>query len=303
MNRTTSISVIVPSYNCGPYLAEAIGSILSQTVPVNQIIVVDDGSTDDTAQVVGLFPQVQYIRKANGGISSARNAGLDVARGEFITFLDADDRWRPGFVERMHSLLRADPAAVCGFANFVRFDHETRDLLGDQFRMYPESLRTPFGWIPKSRAFKELVSCQEFPAYMQVTMFRRSLIKSLRFNERLMLGEDSNFALSAFMRGNVVFTNDVLAEVRRHTTNTTRDYREMVVHTLNSLRALTPHVTGANLAAFRDRLVKSHISAAIYQASTGRVRDGLRNYRDGLRVRGAPMRKIKGAVRMAMALI
>lgn len=309
MNRQT-VSVIVPTYNCGQYIGQAIDSILGQTHPPEQIIVVDDGSTDDTEQVVRRYgPQrIEYIRQTNAGVSAARNAGLDAAIGDLVTFLDADDRWRPTFVERMRELM-TNPAAVCAFANFVRFDDETGDVLKDQFAYYPE-LRVPLQdeptaavrSIPRDYAFRSLIGMGEIPAFTVVMMFRRSMIGGLAFDSSLTVCEDTHFALRAFMRGDVAFTSEVLCEVRRHGANATLEHHTVALHKLRALKALRPYVNGADIAAYRDRLVKAHVDAAIYQTKSGNVRDGLRTYLDGVLVPSSPMRKIKGSVRVALAL-
>jgi glycosyltransferase involved in cell wall biosynthesis len=307
--RCSTVSVIVPTYNCAPFIAEAIDSILGQTRPPDQIIIVDDGSTDGTEQVVRRFddPRIEYIRQKNAGVSSARNTGLAAARCEFVTFLDADDRWRPTFVEQLHGILSADPTVVCAFANFVRFDHSTGSVLPDQFENYPELSRpappNSFVRLPQDQAFATLVSCGEIPAYTQVMMFQRALIESIRFNTDLALCEDNHWALRTFMQGAVVYTDEVLADIRRHDSNATRDYRELARHKLRSLKALAQYVAGTtNLVAYRDRLVKAHFDAALYETQLGRVRAGLTNYLSGLLVRGSPMRKLKGSVRMALVL-
>jgi len=91
------VSVIVPCYNRADIVAETIESVLAQSYQLLEIIIVDDGSTDDTREVVMRYsdPRIRYFYKANGGLSSARNAGLDEARGEYIAFLDSDDVWHP----------------------------------------------------------------------------------------------------------------------------------------------------------------------------------------------------------------
>ena len=96
------VSVIIPAYNYEDYVAEAIDSVLAQTYPYVEIIVVDDGSTDRTAQVVAGFGcRVCYERKVNGGLATARNYGIERAQGDLLVFLDADDLLEPSAIERM----------------------------------------------------------------------------------------------------------------------------------------------------------------------------------------------------------
>lgn len=298
-----STSVILPTYNCGRFIAEAIESILGQTLPPDQIIIVDDGSTDNTEHVVRRFndSRIEYIKQRNGGVSNARNTALSVARGEYIAFLDADDRWRPAYLERMHTLLASDPGAACAIANFVRFEHPSGRLLADQFTYYPELARPEpgsFVTIPKQKAFSVLVSCGEIPAFTPVMMFRRAMLDPIRFDTTLRLCEDTTFVLQVFMRGAVIYTDEVLADVRRHDSNCSRDVAEMSIHKLRALQALAPHVTGVHAAAFHDRLVKAYIDAALY-----RVRSGWQHYREGLRIPGSRRRKLKALVRMALSLV
>jgi len=313
MNSKTrvSVSVIVPCYNDARFLGEAIDSILAQSVGPEQIIIVDDGSTDDTELVVRRHrdARIEYIKQSHAGVATARNAGLNAAGGEFVTFLDADDRWGPELIERLHGFLADDPTAVCAFSNFVWFSHATGKIVRDQFPSYPELRRpvllkgvpTAFARIPKERAFGVLVGCNEIPAYLQVTMFRKAPIESLRFDPTLVLGHDINFALQTFLQGGVIFTDEVLAEVRLH--DPSRDAAETAVHKLDGLKALAPHVTRTvDLAAYHDRLVKAHIDAALYQTKTGCVRAGLRSYRDGLRIAGSRLLKFKGGMRLALAI-
>ena len=89
------VSVIVPVYNGERFLDEALRSILDQTYPSVEIIVVDDGSVDQSAEIIQAYKNIQYIYQANQGVTVARNTGVSVAQGEFIAFLDQDDRWTP----------------------------------------------------------------------------------------------------------------------------------------------------------------------------------------------------------------
>jgi GT2 family glycosyltransferase len=305
-----SISVIVPSYNAGRLLAEALDSILEQTLPIEQIIVVDEGSTHDTAKLVARYTnrRIQYIQRPHEGIASACNAGLDAARGEFITFLHAGDRWSPAFAERMHDFLAADPGIACAFGNFAHLDEVSGKMLGDQFRFYPE-IRRPVllrdapnahGRIPKEKAFGALVACSDIPAYLQVMMFRRSAIENLRFEPALGQGADTSFALQAFMRGMVVFTDEVLAIVRQPGEN---DALNLAVPRLGGLQAIAPHVTRErDVAPYQQRLIKARIDAALSLMKRGQVRAGLRTFKQAFQFKGSRLRKFKGSMRMFAAL-
>jgi glycosyltransferase involved in cell wall biosynthesis len=106
------ISVVIPTYNSAAVLADAVDSILTQTRPADEIIVVDDGSTDGTAEVCGAYgDKIRYIRQANQGASIARNAGISAARGDWLAFLDADDVWEPRKLELQLAALDQHPEA------------------------------------------------------------------------------------------------------------------------------------------------------------------------------------------------
>ncbi|MDN7012324.1 glycosyltransferase family 2 protein [Methanoculleus sp. FWC-SCC3] len=108
-----AVSVVIPLYNKGPYITRAINSVLAQTVREFEVIVVDDGSTDDGAEVVGGFgdPRIRLIRQENRGVSAARNRGIEAARGELVAFLDADDEWMPRHLEALLRLREKYPQA------------------------------------------------------------------------------------------------------------------------------------------------------------------------------------------------
>ncbi|MGQ9686405.1 MAG: glycosyltransferase family 2 protein, partial [Thiobacillaceae bacterium] len=105
-----SVSVVIPAYNAAWCVGRAIDSVLAQDYRDFELIVVDDGSTDDTAKVLAAYGDaIHVIGKPNGGMSSARNAGIAAARGEFIAFLDADDWWLPGKLARQVALMQSRP--------------------------------------------------------------------------------------------------------------------------------------------------------------------------------------------------
>ena len=109
------VSVLIPTYNCARFLSQAIDSVLAQTFQDFEILVVDDGSTDDTAQVVARYPRVRYIRREHCGVSASRNAAVAAATGEIVVFLDADDFWLPEKLEKQVTYLDENPNCMLIF--------------------------------------------------------------------------------------------------------------------------------------------------------------------------------------------
>src|SRR5947209_609603 len=109
-----AVSVIIPAYNYATYLPKAIDSVLKQRFTNYEIIVVDDGSTDNTADLIAKYgDRVRYVYQKNAGLPSARNTGIKAARGDYVGFLDADDEWHPNFLQNaMETFARLSPDFV-----------------------------------------------------------------------------------------------------------------------------------------------------------------------------------------------
>jgi glycosyltransferase involved in cell wall biosynthesis len=136
---TPRFTAIVPAYNGTETVGATIRSILTQTATDLELIVVDDGSTDGTQDLVRSFQsdsRVELIEQTNGGVSVARNTGIERARGEFVSFLDHDDIWMPTYLETMGLTLSEAPRAGLGFADGFSFQHGS-------FRVRRKSL---FNW-------------------------------------------------------------------------------------------------------------------------------------------------------------
>lgn len=133
------ISVVIGAYNAERWLAATIESVQAQTFGDLEIIVVDDGSTDATAEVArGFGEAVRLIRKANGGSASARNRGIEAARGRYIAFLDADDLWHPKKLARQMRLFTEQPELAWCYTDAVFFGAATGDVLwrsGESFAL------------------------------------------------------------------------------------------------------------------------------------------------------------------------
>lgn len=117
------VSVLIPTYNSGRFLGDAIESVLTQTFKDYEIIVVDDGSTDNTAQVVAQYPQVKYIQREHCGVSATRNAAVAAATGEIVAFLDADDLFVADKLEKQVAYLDENPDCMLVFTKAENFYH------------------------------------------------------------------------------------------------------------------------------------------------------------------------------------
>jgi glycosyltransferase involved in cell wall biosynthesis len=310
-----SVSVIIPAYNSEAYVGEAIASVLGQTHEDFELIVVDDGSTDGTRDRASAFrdDRIQVISTANQGVGPARKTGLDVSAGEIITYLDADDRWRPKKLATELELLRAEPAVGVTFANFVRFTDEG-EWLPDQFRFYHElsGIRTRAaaagpGRVIEGSSFEALVGFGEFPTFQQAMAFRREVISDIRpaslekdAEGVITFHEDLDFCLRAFARTRVAFFTEPLVEVRRHEGNATAQWDRAYRAKLNNLRALErdlQDLPAGDRRALLRRAGMEWVRVGRAEARRGRLGTAL-----GCYVRGAVAGQLLSAGKAALAL-
>jgi glycosyltransferase involved in cell wall biosynthesis len=183
------VSVVMPVFNGAAHLAETLWSVLEQSYQATELIVVDDGSTDDSLRIVAAeAPEARVIRQSNAGVSAARNRGLSEARGRYVIFLDQDDVWHPEQLARQVAWLEAHPdhgAAVCRY-------HHWRPVNG----VYPEPAGI-WGTDPGLRidpAFTGFVYHQflfDCWALTSGTLLRRDIVSAAGgFDEHQEFGED-----------------------------------------------------------------------------------------------------------------
>ncbi len=126
------VSVVIASYNMGHYLREAVASVLAQTYPNFEVEIVDDGSTDDTPRILQQWagdPRVRCHRQANAGQARAKNKGVELSRGRFVAFLDADDVWNPEKLAQQMPLFRGRPELGVVYSDYQCMDGEGRPLV------------------------------------------------------------------------------------------------------------------------------------------------------------------------------
>jgi glycosyltransferase involved in cell wall biosynthesis len=241
------VSVVMPAYNAAPYIGEAIRSVIGQTWPHWELIVVNDGSTDGTAEVVRSFtdPRIHMVEQTNAGVSSARNKALDEARGAFVVFLDADDRLPPNSLKARVEALLAHPHAAFADGDVLAWDHAT-GALGPLHR--PRYTGPPF-----DRLMRMDPSIFFGPSWM----VRRSAIGGTRLPVGMTHAEDLAFYLVLARRGDYVACGEPVLHYRRGHGSAMSDldgldrgYMALYHHAM----ALDPPATGEQLGRLWRRI-------------------------------------------------
>jgi glycosyltransferase involved in cell wall biosynthesis len=214
-----SVAVAIACYNHGRFLAEAIESVLAQNCPVDELIVVDDGSTDDTETVAKRYPAVSYVWQANQGLSSARNTGLGHARSDYILFLDADDLLFPNAIADSRACLEANSGAA-----FVFGGHQLIDAQGAVLTNFPARL--------DRQGLAGLLEGNHIAMHATVLYRRRLLLDSGGFDESLRACEDYDVYLRLSRQYPIAGYDTISTKYRRHGANMT----ENPVHMLRSAK-------------------------------------------------------------------
>jgi len=202
------ISVIIPAYNYGRFIAEAIESALGQTVVPGEIVVVDDGSADDTGAVVqGFGDRVRYVRQENRGVSEARNRGVAETTGELVAFLDADDTWEPTKLEKQVERFAADAEVGLVHCGMREFDSVTDETLG--FRVEGGD-----GQVAEELLVWERPVVNVSGSAVMVS--RKAFEEAGGFDPRLKCGEDWDLCYRIARRYKAGFVSEPLVNYRIH---------------------------------------------------------------------------------------
>jgi glycosyltransferase involved in cell wall biosynthesis len=207
MARTIEISAIIPTYNRRELVQRAIESVLAQTHPVEEIVVVDDGSTDGTGDALRARygERIRYHWQANAGVSAARNAGMAIASGRYFALLDSDDLWRPQKTALQAAWLDAHPEFGLVLCDVLRVDADGNP---DNIFHRREVLRED-GWALRWL----LLNPSLVPAS---TMFRREVFETCGgFDAALRTAEDIDFHLRVARRWRIGVVEEVLVEAMR----------------------------------------------------------------------------------------
>lgn len=205
------MSVILPTFNRSSVLPRAIDSVLNQTLNDLELIIVDDGSTDETQTVIEAYEdeRIQYIEHStNMGVSQARNTGLRASRGEYVAFLDSDDTWLPQKLERQVTHLRSASAnTVAAYCNVTRRRNTSFKQAGEY--LFSE----PVGYEGGSDLLEDVLALNVALHSGSTLLVDRAAISNLWFDPQLEILEDVDFLLQILERGRLVHVDETLVEL------------------------------------------------------------------------------------------
>lgn len=225
-----TVSVVIPTYNRARFLGAAVQSIRAQTYPCAEIVIVDDGSTDDTAQVVATLGHgIHFVKQANAGPAAARNRGILEARGDLVAFLDTDDRWLPEKVSLQVAILQREPSVALVSADTAIEDIAGASWVDSNFAQH--GLQTFFVELdgrPVPDAPRLLLKINFVNT--STVLARRDVLQELRgFDTRLRYGEDMELWLRIAARHEVACVPSV-QEIRvEHASNVTKSIEPMLL--------------------------------------------------------------------------
>jgi teichuronic acid biosynthesis glycosyltransferase TuaG len=272
------ISIVMPAYNADRYIAESINSACAQTHTDWELIVVDDGSTDDTAEVVrelaATDDRIKYVRQDNGGQASARNTGLRNASGDLVAFLDADDLWFPTKLELQVQALDANEADLV-FSHGYIFSADRPPVDAEMFGTIP-------GKIEGAEMFKQLFR-SNFIAALSVLTKRQVLEAAGFFDEarEFQNCEDYDLWLTLARRGAVFYAMaERLFLYRRHAEASTHDESNVL---RPMLAVIKKHAAGngidRNEAELKIRnLYRNLIAALVREGKTAEARSRMKEF-------------------------
>lgn len=263
---TEKISVIIPTYNRASYIRDAIESILEQTYPVFEIIVVDDGSTDNTSEVIRLYgDRIRYFWQQNSGPGAARNRGIKEAKGDYVAFLDSDDIWVQNKTKIQMDFFSKHPHLDIIFGDMANFS-ETEDNNMPEIK----NPKTHNYFVAHSSDIEQIFDCLIIGNLIPTptVICRRACISRIGFfDEKLKIAEDYDYWLRAARICRFGFINAVLIKRRRHDDNLINDWACMkmaALDVLNRIEKEMPNLTARTQRLLADKLYRIHYDLGSY---------------------------------------
>lgn len=242
-----SFAAVIPVYNGGEFIGSAIESVLNQSVSPSQIIVVDDGSTDDTAKIVKSFGiKVTLIRNSHIGVSAARNVGTDYARADYIAYLDADDTWRPNKLSSFYEAIEKFGRPSFLVSDFRRYDRRRNNWLSSNTELFPwiksyhnRNFNTNYMFGP-SDAFEIVV--RGYPISPPSMVVAKAALKAAGgWGQQFTRSQDFEIGMRLARQNGLVYLDQVLTTVNMHIGHGS-DYEWIARQAEWDLKVLTYHL-------------------------------------------------------------
>ena len=296
LRETPTVSVIIPAYNCGAYLAETLDSVLAQDYPRLEILVIDDGSKDDTVAVAESYgPPVRVLHQqgSGNGAGPSRNTGLRTASGEVIAFLDGDDVWLPGKLNAQLACLREHPESAMVATDFTLWypqeDNHWRasgQFAEEYHHTDPHQLDPTYsGWLYHRLLLETCV-------WTGTVVMRRELVDEIGlFREDLRLGQDYDYWIRASRHTPILTLQRPFALYRRHGESATKRWApvnyelKVFEDALHTWGREGPDGESISPAQIRRRRFGLHFSMGYKQYWNGQKRDSLHSFVNALRLR------------------
>jgi len=250
------VSIVIPCFNHASFLSDAIRSCLAQTHSNLEILVVDDGSTDNTSEVIRQFPQVHYIYQDNAGVAAARNRGWRQARGEFVQFLDADDYLLPTKIQRCLDVFMANPDVGVVYTDY---EIRTEDMCA------PHEIQHPAWVMPEGEVLKCLIDQNTAFFVPACALIRRELIERVNgFNETLHGTEDWYMWINLAAHGaRFKYVPEILAWYRQTLNGLSKQEVPLAYARLRAYEDLRLLPIPAGLVRLDDKLADRHHVMAV----------------------------------------
>lgn len=204
------VSVIIPTYNREKYLEQAILSVINQSYTALEVLVIDDGSNVNYAEsICAKYPNCSYFKKKNGGLSSSRNFGISLAKGEFIAFLDDDDFWKSSKIEKQLKIVLENPSVDCVHSSVAVVDENGKPT-GKYYGAAKNKISKRSGYVFWNALGVWVVKSP-------TPLIRRKVFREdLKFDETIKVGEDIDFYQRMFYRHKIHYINEPLAFYREY---------------------------------------------------------------------------------------
>lgn len=277
------VSVIIPVYNGEQFIARAIESVLAQTYPAHEIVVINDGSKDKTEDVLkGFGGRIRFKTIPNGGVSNARNQGIKMATGDLIAFLDADDVWKNEKLALHEELFSKYPDVGFSCCNYLVFNPYLKKEVEhfDVLKGYSVTFNAP---ISGDDALKVLAALNFVGTASTVILKKAVLDRVGVFNTAYRQAEDYELWMRAAMVTSFIVLSQVLVDKKTHATNLTNDQFEMNSYhkavLIDFLGTYGQHIDAHHLRpAFLDAIALVNYNLGDISYNLGRIKDAFGFY-------------------------